>query len=162
METRHGFLKALETAGYFINGISVAVFFYLSSTLDVPDASLLIRTLAWIILASGVFLIVLSTATLIRNRETGLIDRGIYAIVRHPMYLGAMLAFLSWIFFLPHWIVALVSFVNIAVVYWFILQGERQNLIKFGDAYISYMENVPRINLLAGIMRKIMSQAPVY
>jgi protein-S-isoprenylcysteine O-methyltransferase Ste14 len=147
--------KAMETLGYVINGVSVAGFFFLSSTLDIPEPSVSVRILAWIILAVGICLIVLSTTSLSRNRETGLIDRGIYGIVRHPMYLGAMFAFLSWIFFLPHWFILLISFVNIIIVYWFILQGERQNLVKFGDAYKGYMEAVPRINLLAGIIRRL-------
>jgi protein-S-isoprenylcysteine O-methyltransferase Ste14 len=147
--------KGTETLGYVINGISVAVFFYLSFTLDVPDAAAPIRTLGWIALAFGVLLMVLSTATLVRNRETGLIDWGIYGTVRHPMYLGAMFAFLSWSFFLPHWIMLVISLVNIAIVYGFMLQGERQNLTQFGEAYRGYMEAVPRINLVAGMMRRL-------
>jgi protein-S-isoprenylcysteine O-methyltransferase Ste14 len=74
------------------------------------------------------------------------------------MYLGAMMAFLSWIFFLPHWIIVLISSVNIAIVYWTILRGERQNIAKFGDAYRRYMETVPRINLLAGLIRRLQSK----
>jgi len=33
------------------------------------------------------------------------------------------------------------------------LQGELQNIVKFGDAYRRYMEAVPRINLLIGLLR---------
>ncbi|MEJ2560660.1 MAG: hypothetical protein P8186_31445, partial [Anaerolineae bacterium] len=79
-------------------------------------------------------------------------------VVRHPMYLGAMLLFLSWIFFLPHWTIVLISAVNIAIVYGFILQGERQNIARFGDTYRRYMETVPRINLLAGLIRRLQSK----
>ncbi len=74
------------------------------------------------------------------------------------MYLGAMVLFLSWIFFLPHWIIVLISSVDIAIVYWFILQGERQNITKFGDTYRHYMETVPRLNLLAGLIRRLQSK----
>ena len=147
--------NTIETLGFVINGMSIAMFFYWSATLDAPEPSVPVRVLAWIILAFGFFLIVLSIVTLVRYRGTGLIDWGIYGIVRHPMYSGAMLAFLSWIFFLPHWIILLVSSINIAIVYGFTLQGERQNLIEFGDAYKGYMEVVPRINLLAGIIRRL-------
>ncbi len=147
--------RTIETLGFTVNGMSIVMFFYWSATLDVPEPSVPVRVFAWIILAFGFFLIVLSITTLIRNSETGLIDWGIYGIVRHPMYSGAMLAFLSWIFFLPHWIILSVSLVNIAIVYGFILQGERQNLIKFGDAYKGYMETVPRINPFAVIIRRL-------
>jgi protein-S-isoprenylcysteine O-methyltransferase Ste14 len=66
-----------------------------------------------------------------------------------------MLAFFSWILFFPHWIIIVVSLVNIAIVYWFILQGEHLNIEKFGDAYRRYMEKVPRINILAGLFKAV-------
>jgi protein-S-isoprenylcysteine O-methyltransferase Ste14 len=142
-----------ETSGYVVNGLSFALFFYLASILDVPDVSPPIKYLAWIILGFGLVLVVLSVVTLVSNREAGLVKWGIYGIVRHPMYLGAMVCFFSWIFFLPHWTIASISSVNIAIIYWQILQGERQNITKFGDTYRRYMETVPRINLLAGLVR---------
>jgi protein-S-isoprenylcysteine O-methyltransferase Ste14 len=147
-----------ETLGYVVNGLSFALFFYLASTLEVLYVSPPIKYLAWILLGFGLVLIVLSIATLVSNREAGLIEGGIYGIVRHPMYLGAMLLFLSWIFFLPHWTIVLISAVNIAIVYGFILQGERQNITRFGDPYRRYMESVPRINLLAGLIRRLQSR----
>ena len=150
--------KTKETFGYFVNGLSFALFFYLASTLDVYYVSPPIRYLAWILLSLGVVLIVLSIAALVNNRKAGLIEWGIYGIVRHPMYLGAMVLFLSWIFFHPHWIIVLISSVNIAIVYWFLLQGERQNITKFGDTYRRYMETVPRINLLTGLSRRLQSK----
>jgi protein-S-isoprenylcysteine O-methyltransferase Ste14 len=147
-----------ETLGYVVNGVSFVLFFYLASILDVPDVSPLIKYLAWVLLGSGLVLVVLSIATLAGNREAGLIEWGIYGIVRHPMYLGAMVLFLSWILFLPHWIIVLISSLNIAIVYWSILQGERQNISKFGDKYVCYMETVPRINLLAGLIKRLRSK----
>jgi protein-S-isoprenylcysteine O-methyltransferase Ste14 len=130
----------------------------LASTLDVLYVSPLIKYIGWILLGFGVVLIVLSIATFASNRNVGLIEWGIYGIVRHPMYLGAMVLFLSWIFFLPHWIIVLISSVNIAIVYWFILQGERQNITKFSEKYRRYMETVPRINFLSGLIRRLQSK----
>jgi protein-S-isoprenylcysteine O-methyltransferase Ste14 len=144
--------------GYVVNGLSFALFFYLASILDVPHVSPVLEYLAWTLLGFGLVLVVISIATLVSNREAGLIEWGIYGVVRHPMYLGAVVCFLSWIFFLPHWIIVLISSVNIAIVYWHILQGERQNMTKFGDAYKRYMETVPRINLLAGLIRRLQSK----
>lgn len=106
-----------ETLGYAVNGLSFVLYFYLASILNIPDVSPTTKYLAWVLFGSGLVLIVLSIATLVSNRGAGLIEWGIYAIVRHPMYLGAMVLFLSWIFFLPHWIIVLISSVNIAIVY---------------------------------------------
>lgn len=143
----------LETAGMVVNGLSIALFLYLASTLKAPDAPPPIRYLGWLLFGLGLILIVLSVVTLMANREAGLVDRGIYGVIRHPMYLGAILLFLSWVFFLPHWIVLLISSANAAIVYWFTLQGEHSNITKFGDSYQRYMEAVPRVNLLAGLLR---------
>ena len=145
--------KTEETIGYIVNGFSIVLFIYLASTLETPDALRPLRYVGWILLGLGVGLVVLSIIALVRNKGAGLIERGIYGLVRHPMYLGAMLCFLSYAFFCPHWLILLISAVNIAVVYWFTWQGERQNVIVFGDAYQRYMENVPRINILAGLFR---------
>jgi protein-S-isoprenylcysteine O-methyltransferase Ste14 len=147
--------ETIEILGYAVNGLSLALFFYLASALDVFYVSPAIKYLAWILLGFGLVLIVLSIATLVGHREAGLIEWGIYGIVRHPMYLGAMMLFLSWIFFVPHWITVLISSVNIAIVYGFILQGERQNIAKFGDPYRRYTESVPRVNLLAGLIKRL-------
>jgi len=150
--------KTKETIGYILNGLSIALFFYLTFTLDVPDFLRPLRYFGWVLLGCGMGLVVFSIAALVSNQGVGLIEGGIYGLVRHPMYLGAMLCFSSFFFFLPHWLILLISFANIAVVYWFILQGEGQNITKFGDAYRRYMETVPRINLLAGIFRRIQSK----
>jgi protein-S-isoprenylcysteine O-methyltransferase Ste14 len=150
--------KTKETMGYILNGLSIALFFYLAFTLDVPDSLRPLSYIGWILLGFGMGLVVLSTIALVSNQGESLIERGIYGLVRHPMYLGAMLCFLSFFFFLPHWLIFVISSLNIAVVYAFILQGDQQNITKFGDAYRRYMETVPRINLLAGIFRRMQSK----
>ena len=150
--------KTKEVFGYVVNGLSFALFFCLASTIDVLYVWPPLKYLAWILLGLGVILILLSISTFVRNREAGLIEWGIYGIVRHPMYLGSMVLFLSWIFFHPHWIIVLISSINIAIVYWFILQGERQNITKFGDTYSRYMKTVPKTNLFAGLIRRLQSK----
>jgi protein-S-isoprenylcysteine O-methyltransferase Ste14 len=150
--------KTKETMGYIVNGLSMALFIYLVFTLDVPDFLRPLMYLGWILLGCGIGLVVFSIVALVRNQGAGLIEWGVYGLVRHPMYVGAMLCFLSYFFFHPHWLILLLSFANIAVVYWFILQGERQDIVRFGDAYRRYMESVPRINLLAGIFRRLQSK----
>lgn len=147
--------KLLAQIGMIVNGLSIALFFLLANILDFPDVPHLLRYLAWILFGLGIFLIVLSVVALRFNRKSSLIDWGVYKLVRHPMYLGAILLFLSWIVFLPHWIVILVSTINVVIVYWFVLEGERQNISKFGDSYRHYMNKVPRVNLLAGLFRAL-------
>ena len=150
--------KTKETIGYIVNGLSIALFIFLVSTLDVPDFLRPLGYFGWILLGFGIGLIVLSIVALVSNQGAGLVEWGVYGTVRHPMYLGAMICFLSYFFLHPHWLTLLISFANIAIVYWFILQGEQQEITRFGDAYRRYMERVPRINLLAGIFRRLQSK----
>jgi len=109
--------KTKETLGYIVNGLSTALFIYLVFTLDVPDFLRPLRYFGWILLGFGIGLVVLSIVALVSNQGAGLVERGVYGIVRHPMYLGAMLCFLSYFFFHPHWLILLISSANIAVVY---------------------------------------------
>lgn len=150
--------KTKETTGYLINAFSIALFFYLSFTLNVPDIVHFLKYVGWVLLVFGSGLIVLAIIALVRNQGKGLIEKGIYGVVRHPMYLGAILMYLSFPFFLPHWLLLVIASINIAVVYRFILLGEQQNISKFGDDYRRYEETVPRINLLVGIFRRIQSK----
>jgi protein-S-isoprenylcysteine O-methyltransferase Ste14 len=145
----------LAQMGMIVNGLSIALFFFLANVLEVPDVPPPLRYLAWVLFGLGILLILLSIVSLMSNKDSSLIDWGVYRLVRHPMYLGAILLFLSWIGFLPHWIVILVSIINTLIVYWFMLEGERQNIANFGDPYRNYMNNVPRLNLLAGIFRAL-------
>jgi hypothetical protein len=105
-----------ETIGFILNGLSIALFMYLGNTLGVPDFLHPLRYFGWILLGLGIGLVALSIAALAGNQGVGLIEGGIYGLVRHPMYLGAMLCFLSYFFFLPHWFMLLISSANIAVV----------------------------------------------
>ena len=85
---------------------------------------------------------------------TRLVDTGVYAVVRHPQYLGGILAlFLSTLLWYPHWLFAILGIIGSAVLYLGMLQEEKRLIKQFGDEYREYMERVPRMNLIAGIMR---------
>jgi len=82
-----------------------------------------------------------------------LVDTGIYAVVRHPLYLGWMLMYLVVLLFNPNWILAGVGILGAACVYGLTRQEEQLLLEKFGESYRHYMQRVPRFNLPAGIIR---------
>ena len=101
----------------------------------------------------GALLYVLSVLTLRKKGVSNIIDSGIYGIIRHPMYLGSMIMFFSHIFLGQNWIVVIGTIVALACCYLIILSDEEKNLEKFGDNYKRYMQKVPRINFLLGIIR---------
>jgi protein-S-isoprenylcysteine O-methyltransferase Ste14 len=144
-----------ENLAYIINGLSMIAFFFLSSMIDIPLQIPILNLAGWILLGLGVLLVLLSSWTLLRHRGKGLIDWGIYGLVRHPMYLGAMLLFISWSFLLPHWTTLALTTLNVAIVYRFILQADSRNVEVFGKEYEQYAKEVPRINIMAGFIRSL-------
>jgi protein-S-isoprenylcysteine O-methyltransferase Ste14 len=87
-----------------------------------------------------------------------LVDTGIYALVRHPLYLGWMLMYLVVLLFNPNWILAGVGMLGVACVYGFTRQEEQLLTAKFGESYSCYMQRVTRFNLPAGILRLLRSR----
>jgi protein-S-isoprenylcysteine O-methyltransferase Ste14 len=83
---------------------------------------------------------------------TILVDNGLYAMVRHPQYLGWFLFNLSLFFIAQHWIVIAIGLTSMLFVYILIVQADREGIQKFGDAYLRYMERVPQINIIRGAL----------
>lgn len=85
---------------------------------------------------------------------TRLVDSGIYGIVRHPQYLGGILAlFVTTLLWYPHWLFAALGAAGTATVYMSCRVEDRLMIKKFGDAYREYMERAPRLNLILGLIR---------
>ena len=101
----------------------------------------------------GALFYILSVLTLRKKGVSNIVDSGIYSIIRHPMYLGAMIMFFSHIFLGQNLIVAIGTTVAIVCCYLIILSGDERNIEKFGDGYKRYMQKVPRINFVLGIIR---------
>ena len=86
---------------------------------------------------------------------TVLVDSGIYAVVRHPQYLAMILFSLALILISQHWVVALIGVVAMVSVYLCMREEDGRLVAKFGDDYKRYMQKVPRMNFLAGVIRLI-------
>ena len=82
-----------------------------------------------------------------------LVDSGIYSVVRHPQYLGFILFVLALVLMSQHWLSVISGMLGSALFYKDILREEQMSVMKFGDDYKRYMEIVPRMNLLVGIIR---------
>ncbi len=84
---------------------------------------------------------------------TVLVDSGTYAIVRHPQLLGGILSMSASILISQHWLAAIVGVIVSVWSYREAVKEEKSLLVKFGDDYKRYMEKVPRMNLVLGIIR---------
>ena len=84
---------------------------------------------------------------------TVVVDSGTYGIVRHPQILGCILLMSASILISQHWLPAIIGVPIIVWSYVEVQKEEKGLVIKFGDEYKRYMEKVPRMNLLLGIIR---------
>lgn len=92
-------------------------------------------------------------------KTTRLVDTSLYAIVRHPQYLGGFLFSLSLALLAQHPLVILLSVVSMLLIYLEIQSADQDGIEKFGAAYRRYMQRVPQMNFLLGIVRFIQSKS---
>ena len=122
--------------------------------------------IGWVFWAVGMILIMAPIVAFPRRggvekgksfvHTTRLVDTGIYGLVRHPQYLGGILAlFVTTALWYPHWLFFVLGAVGSAAVYFSCREEDREMVKKFGDEYRDYMRRVPRVNLLAGIIRAL-------
>lgn len=119
----------------------------------------------WAFLIAGLALIACPLLLLARRgkalrgggvtQTTVVVRSGLYAVIRHPLYLGWMLVFIALMLFAQHWLVVLVALTGMACVYLISLQEEQRMLVRFGEEYARYMRAVPRVNPVAGVVRMV-------
>ena len=117
----------------------------------------------WVVLVLG-FLFVLSSLIYFSKRgkpaegrsimcTTVLVESGTYGIVRHPQFLGVVLMMCASILVSQHWFFALLGVPLIVSFPKWIKDSEEHLIAKFGDDYKRYMQEVPRMNFIVGIIR---------
>jgi len=148
---------------YYVAGI-LLFFAWLSLWfLDNPSALLVLQYVGWPIMVVGMMLIFLPLFILPRKGKvpkgkdithtTAVVSSGIYAVVRHPLYLGWLLMYLAIIFWSQHWLTIIIGVIGMICVYLISRQEDHRLVEKFGDDYKRYMQKVPRMNLLDGVIR---------
>ena len=86
-------------------------------------------------------------------KTTRLVDTCLYAIVRHPQYLSGILFSLALMLLAQHWLVILMGVISCIIIWLDIQVADRDGIEKFGQEYRQYMQRVPQINFILGIMR---------
>jgi protein-S-isoprenylcysteine O-methyltransferase Ste14 len=86
-------------------------------------------------------------------KTTILVDKGLYSIIRHPQCTAGILFSLALVLISQNWIVIATGVIAIILQYIDIIKADKYEVEKFGDEYKRYMEKVPRINFILGIIR---------
>ena len=87
---------------------------------------------------------------------TKIVTSGLYTIVRHVQYTGGILSiFVATPLLYPHWIFVCLGLPGIWLIYLGTKREDKLLIEKFGEEYVQYIEKVPAINIVTGIMRTI-------
>ncbi|MBN1643073.1 MAG: isoprenylcysteine carboxylmethyltransferase family protein [Anaerolineae bacterium] len=87
-------------------------------------------------------------------KTTRLVESGIYAIVRHPQNGTAWLLInLGTMLVAQHWTSLVLGLVSMALAYVDTFKADQACVLKFGDPYRRYIERVPRVNFVLGLVR---------
>jgi protein-S-isoprenylcysteine O-methyltransferase Ste14 len=87
-------------------------------------------------------------------RTTKLVTTGIYAIVRHPqMGVAGLLMCLGLMLLTQRRVSVALGLPAMALIYLDLLKADERCIEKFGDAYRWYMERVPRVNFVLGLIQ---------
>ena len=89
--------------------------------------------------------------TYMQSRQV--VDQGLYAITRHPQYLGYMLLGGGFALLSQNWITGLLAVIGITCFYVQATLEEQYCLSQFGEPYSQYLQRVPRFNLVLGVFR---------
>jgi protein-S-isoprenylcysteine O-methyltransferase Ste14 len=81
------------------------------------------------------------------------VDQGLYAIARHPQYLGYILLGSGFALLSQHWAAVLLAVIGATFFYLQAIWEERYCLAQYGEPYAQYLQRVPRFNIIFGILR---------
>lgn len=88
-------------------------------------------------------------------RTTELVETGIYSVVRHPQYLGFMMVVPALVLLSQHWVSAVLGATGGLLFYMDVRKADGMLVERFGEDYLRYMQDVPGLNLIAGVIRKL-------
>ena len=86
--------------------------------------------------------------------QTGtVVDRGLYAITRHPQYLGYIFLACGFALLSQHWVAVPLTGAAATFFYLQAVREESYCLAQLGEPYALYLRRVPRFNIILGIFR---------
>jgi len=86
---------------------------------------------------------------------TRLVDKGIYAIIRHPYWLCWIFLSISVTLMSQHWLMVIFAVLICWIVYGETYLLDKGLIEKFGDEYKEYKEKIPRMNLILGFINYV-------
>lgn len=90
--------------------------------------------------------------------ETSVVVRqGPYLIIRHPQYLGYMFLNLGFMLLVQSWVAIVFASLSIGIFIALAVEEEKQLHARLGEGYADYCQDVPRFNVIVGLLRYMKS-----
>jgi len=142
--------------------IFVPMFFDLPDLVPWPVA---LSLAGYVVLCLSIGLFVVTILSLRRGgkptsgweKTTELTTGGIHGLVRHPMQLSGILGACGTAVWQPALVVVILSAVSVTCFALAAREEDQFNMAKFGEPYRVYMQQVPALNLIAGIWARLRS-----
>jgi protein-S-isoprenylcysteine O-methyltransferase Ste14 len=93
-------------------------------------------------------------------QATRLVDRGPFAVVRHPQYLGYICLNVTFVLISQRWPIIALGSLATALFCLVALREEELLIEKFGREYREYTRRVPRFNMVLGLVRAALRWRP--
>ena len=88
-------------------------------------------------------------------KTTSLVTTGLYSIVRHPQYLAGIIISIALAFMSQHWVIIILVIPPIICTYFDTLNAEKKLIEKFGQEYLLYKKQVPRLYPVFGVIKLV-------
>ncbi|MFX0013010.1 MAG: methyltransferase family protein [Promethearchaeota archaeon] len=130
-----------------------------------PSYNQIIGVIGWIIWIFGLIL-AFSPNIVLKKRggvpegksyihTTKLVNDGIYGLIRHPQYTGGMVIAFSMCLIIQTPLTYNLAIIALITAYLSMIFEEKRLVMKFGSQYENYKTEVPRVNVLIGLIRKL-------
>ena len=86
---------------------------------------------------------------------TKLVNDGIFGVIRHPQYTGGMVISFSMCLIAQIPLTYILAIIALITTYISMVLEEKRLVIQFGTQYEIYKTEVPRANLIIGLIRKL-------
>jgi len=163
-ENQKGNSSVIELITVIIMSFAYIGIFFSAFISQNPNYFEIIGFIGWVIWLSG--LILAFTPNIVFKRHGGvpkgksyvhttkLVTDGIYGIIRHPQYTGGLIIVFAMCLILQTPLAYFLAIIAMITTYLSMILEEKRLIVKFGSQYEVYMVNVPRANLLVGLIRK--------
>ena len=154
-------MKLSDNAIESTAGLSFLLQLLLLFYFDNYELNIILFGIGWLMLIPSFLLLSLSLMALNAYGDipdgrslvdtTAIVTKGVYGIIRHPLYLGYMLMSISLALISQSWFSAICALTVIPLVMIIIRREEKANSIKFPEQYLQYQKEVPRVNIFKGV-----------